>query len=149
VIVGGGPERDRLLSLSRELRVQDFVHFLGERDDVLSWMSRFDVFVLPSLQEALPYVILEAGALAKPVIASEVGGIRELVKNGETGLLVPPGDIDALADALVRLAEDPDLARDLGRRLRLSLSEEFSLSRMLQQTRDLYLRLSRQKLGRD
>ncbi len=147
VIVGGGPEKDRLTALSRDLGAQEFVHFQGERTDAFSWMQRFDVFVLPSLQEALPYVILEAAALAKPVVASDVGGIRELVKNRETGLLVPPGDIEALADAVIRLADDPDLAHSLGKELKASLSEEYSLPRMLQQTQDLYLRLYRQKRG--
>jgi glycosyltransferase involved in cell wall biosynthesis len=81
-------------------------------------MGRFDVFVLPSLQEALPYVILEAAALEKPVVASEVGGIRELLRNEETGLLVPPGDPKTLAAAVIRLAEDPALAASLGKKLR-------------------------------
>jgi glycosyltransferase involved in cell wall biosynthesis len=148
VIVGDGPEKAHLVALTQELRAREYVHFLGERADALSWMGRCDVFVLPSLQEALPYVILEAAALAKPVVASEVGGIRELVKNQETGLLVPPGDPAALADAVIRLTEDPDLAQSLGRKLRSSLSEEYSLSRMLQQTQDLYLRLCQQKRGR-
>jgi glycosyltransferase involved in cell wall biosynthesis len=112
-------------------------------------MRRFDVFALPSLQEALPYVILEAAALEKPVVASEVGGLRELVRSGQTGLLVPPGDAEALAEAVIRLTEEPDHARDIGRSLRISLSKEFSLSRMLEQTQDLYLRLHRQKLGHD
>ncbi len=143
VIVGGGADRARLETLARELEIRECVHFLGERTDAPAWMGRFDVFVLPSLQEALPYVILEAAALEKPVVVSEVGGIRELVRNEETGLLVPPGDPEALAAAVIRLAEDPALAASLGKKLRSALSQEYTLSRMVRQTEDLY----QKKLG--
>jgi len=142
VIVGGGADRARLETLARALEIRECVHFLGERTDAPAWMGRFDVFVLPSLQEALPYVILEAAALEKPVVASEVGGIRELLRNEETGLLVPPGDPKTLATAVIRLAEDPALAASLGKKLRSTLSQEYTLSRMVRQTEDLYLRLS-------
>jgi glycosyltransferase involved in cell wall biosynthesis len=147
VIVGSGPERARLDALARDLEVQGCVHFLGERTDAPAWMGRFDMFVLPSLQEALPYVILEAAALEKPVVASEVGGIRELVRTEETGLLVPPGDPEALAAAVIRLAEDRSLGEGLGKKLRAVLSQEYTLSRMVEQTQDLYLRIYQKKLG--
>jgi glycosyltransferase involved in cell wall biosynthesis len=81
------------------------------------------------------------------VAASEVGGIRELLRNEETGLLVPPGDPETLAAAVIRLAEDPALAASLGKKLRSALSQEYTLSRMVRQTEDLYLRLYQQKLG--
>lgn len=143
VIVGGGAEKARLEALARDLGIRECVHFLGERTDAQAWIGRFDAFVLPSLQEALPYVILEAAALEKPVAASEVGGIRELVRNEETGLLVPPGEPEALAAAVIRLAENPALAEHLGRKLRSSLAQEYTLSRMARRTEDLYLRLAR------
>jgi glycosyltransferase involved in cell wall biosynthesis len=143
VVVGGGPELGRLQGLAARLGVSGSVHFVGERADALAWMDLFDIFVLPSRQEALPYTILEAAALRKPVAATAVGGIPELLAHEQTGLLAEPGRSEPLAEALIRLAEDADLRRRLGGSLRDSLEEEYSLSRMLTQTRDLYLRLHR------
>jgi glycosyltransferase involved in cell wall biosynthesis len=120
---------------------------VGESREASAWIARLDLFVLPSRQEALPYVILEAAAWKKPVVASAVGGIRELIRPEESGLLVPPGDPKRLSEALVRLAQDPELRVRLGRRLHADLSGEYTLDRMLRQTRDLYLRLYRRKTG--
>jgi glycosyltransferase involved in cell wall biosynthesis len=145
VVVGGGAERTRLQSLAERLGVSGAVYFVGERSDALAWMKRFDIFTLPSRHEALPYTILEAAALQKAVAASAVGGILELIAHEKTGLLVEPRHPETLAEALLRLGEDAALRQRFGGALRESLVQEFSLSRMLRQTQDLYLRLLHEK----
>jgi glycosyltransferase involved in cell wall biosynthesis len=142
VVVGGGPEEKRLSHLSHSLDLQNFVVFTGERRDALNWMARMDVFVLPSRHEALPYVLLEAAALEKPVAASDVGGIRELVNDGETGWLFPPHDPKRLAAAVIRMAEDRKMGQRMGKNLRSALCGEYALAHMVRRTRDLYLHLS-------
>lgn len=108
----GYPER--LRALARETGVADRIHFENHRQDVGAVLQTADVFVLPSLSEARPRSIIEAMSLGLPVVASRVGGIPSLVVHGETGLLVPPADAGALAAALDRLIEAPDLRRRLG-----------------------------------
>ncbi|MBN1222368.1 MAG: glycosyltransferase family 4 protein [Candidatus Aminicenantes bacterium] len=140
-IVGGGPLRSRLERLARSLGLYETVFFLGERKDVPSLLSRFDVFVLPSLWEGLPYSVLEAAALGKPVVATDVDGVRELIRHDETGLLVPPGKTGAMADAVKRLLDDRQYALQLGRNLRDDIRSRFTLDRMVSQVQDLYIRL--------
>ncbi len=91
------------------------VRFLGWRDDVEQIMPLFDIFVLPSLNEGMGRVLVEAMAAEKPVIASNVGGIPDLVKHGRNGLLVPPGDSEVLADSILQLIRNPDEAKKMGR----------------------------------
>jgi glycosyltransferase involved in cell wall biosynthesis len=113
-IVGDGPEREVLADEIRRLGVGGAVDLAGERDDVADMLAAADVFVLPTLSEGLPMSVLEAMAAGLPVVAAAVGGVPELVDDGETGLLVPPGRPDAMAAALGRLAADPALRRRLG-----------------------------------
>ena len=93
---------------------------------------------MSNVADEIAAVILEAAALQKPVVASETGGARELVRDGETGVLFPAGDTQSLTDAVVRLGGNPALRQDLGRNLQTSLSREYSLPRMVQETQDLY-----------
>jgi glycosyltransferase involved in cell wall biosynthesis len=141
-IVGGGPLLPELKSLMEKLDLKDSVRLLGERTDVAGLLSRFDVFVLPSLWEGLPYSLLEAAALAKPVVATDIPGVREVVKHGETGLLVPARDSERLAQAVVRMLREREQAACLGRKLKSATQTDFSLSQMLQKTQDLYLKLA-------
>jgi glycosyltransferase involved in cell wall biosynthesis len=142
-ILGGGSLMARLQRLEKKLDLEGTVRLLGERRDVAQVLSRFDVFVLPSLWEGLPYSLLEAAALAKPVVASNIDGVREIIKNGKTGLLVPVGDPAQLAQAVVRLLRERAYAATLGRNLKDAALREFSLSQMLEKTQGLYLELSR------
>lgn len=144
LVVGGGPLENRLLALRRRWGLEDEVLFTGERLDVPRLMARFDVFVLPSLWEGLPYSLIEAAALSKPVVATSVDGIEELVKDGQTGLLVPPKNPEALARAVVRLLEDKRVAAELGERLHRDVVPRFTLTRMVVQTQSLYLRLAKE-----
>jgi glycosyltransferase involved in cell wall biosynthesis len=141
-IVGGGSLLPKLQRLGKKLDLIETVHLLGERKDVAQLLSRFDIFVLPSLWEGLPYSLLEAAALAKPVVATDIDGVREIVKHGETGLLVPAKDSERLAQAVVRLLQEREYAATLGRNLKDAIQREFSLSQMLQKTQDLYRKLT-------
>lgn len=141
-IVGGGPQFEELNRLGEKLDLKETVRLLGERADVAKILSRFDVFVLPSLWEGLPYSLLEAAALAKPVVATDIPGVQEIVKHDETGLLVPARDSEHLAQAVVQLLRDRERASRLGQNLKNATQSEFSLSQMLQKTQDLYLKLA-------
>jgi len=137
-ILGGGSLMPKFQRLGKKLGLEDKLQLLGERKDVAQVLSRFDVFVLPSLWEGLPYSLLEAAALAKPVVATDIDGVREIVKNEKTGLLVPAKDPKMLAQAVVRLLQEREYAATLGRNLKDATQKEFSLSQMLQKTQDLY-----------
>ena len=112
--VGDGPFRARLTRRAEERGVADRVEFLGFRRDVPVLLRAADIVVLPSLYEGLPLSLIEAMVAARPVVATAVGGTPELVVHDETGLLIPPRDPVALADAVERVASDPDLADALG-----------------------------------
>jgi glycosyltransferase involved in cell wall biosynthesis len=119
LIVGDGTLARSLRDEARRLAISDRVTFLGFQDDLVSLLVALDVFVLPSFAEGTPLAIYEAMAAGLPIIASNVPGIGELVHHGESGFLVPPGDLEALTDALIRLAGDaPELRASLGRRAR-------------------------------
>jgi glycosyltransferase involved in cell wall biosynthesis len=133
-IFGDGPERTRLLALSRQLGIADMVQFAGWQEDIVPSLLGLDVFVLPSSSEAFGLVIAEAMACALPVVATKVGGIPEIVRHGETGLLVPPKDPAALAEAIWTLANSLSLRVALGRAGRRRAVRHFSADRMVEQT---------------
>jgi glycosyltransferase involved in cell wall biosynthesis len=135
-IVGDGPDREDVAA-----ELGDAGRLLGEREDVSEQLAQADAFVLSSRSEGLPMAILEAMAAGLPVVATAVGGIPELVADGETGLLVPPGDPDALAAALRRLVADPELRRRLGEAARARVEERFSLAATRSAHLALYERL--------
>jgi glycosyltransferase involved in cell wall biosynthesis len=116
------------------------VRFLGWRNDVEEIMPLFDVFVLPSLNEGMGRVLVEAMAAGKPVIASNVGGIPDLVKEGRNGLLVPPADSDALASNIIKLVLNPDEARKMGERGR-DMCDRYGVDAMIEQLDNLYTEL--------
>lgn len=138
VIAGDGTCRDALVAQARELGVSDRVTFLGHRDDVPEVLAGADIFVLPSRSEAFPNSIMEAMASGLPVVASAVGGIPELVVDGRTGRLVPPGKPEALADALLGLLGHPERAADYGRASRQAIERTYSYDRMVAQFEELY-----------
>ncbi|HEV8472130.1 MAG TPA: glycosyltransferase [Methylomirabilota bacterium] len=138
VLVGDGPERARLEALRDSLGLQRVVTFAGWQADVAPWLASFDVFVLPSRGEHFGRVLVEAMALGKPVVATDAGGVPEIVRDGETGLLAPPADPAALAAAVARLVEDAAQRARLGEAGRRRAADEFSLERHRDALRALY-----------
>ncbi len=112
-IVGGGSKKEMLFNLNKNLGLENVVHFLGVRKDVSHLMDVSRIFVLPSRWEGLPIVILEAMAHGLPVVSTPVGGIPEVVKNGENGILVPKEDPDSLSESVLRLLNDEELLKRL------------------------------------
>jgi glycosyltransferase involved in cell wall biosynthesis len=130
-LAGGGSELGRLRARAEALGVSHAVSFVGHRDDVPARLSDADVFVLPSRSEAFPNAVLEAMGAGLPVIASRVGGVPELIEHERTGLLVPPGNPKALAEAICRVLVDPALGAELGRAARGAVLACFSFDRMV------------------
>jgi glycosyltransferase involved in cell wall biosynthesis len=140
LIVGEGPDRPRLEEEIRSLGLGERVRLLGERHDVPELLADADVFVLSSSSEGLPVSVLEAMAAGLPVVASRVGGVAELVVDGETGILVRPGDASALAAALSSLIADPAERRRLGAAGRARAEERFDLEPFRRAHVELYSR---------
>jgi glycosyltransferase involved in cell wall biosynthesis len=140
-IVGDGPDRELVEQEIAAAGVCDRVACVGESHDVPGVLSGADIFVLSSRSEGMPISLLEAMASSLPVVATRVGGVPEVVADGETGLLVPPGDARALGAALARLAGNPELRRRLGAAGRLRAEREFSLARFRERHLALYRRL--------
>lgn len=138
LIVGEGSRREPLEALARELRIAHRVVFTGRRDDVPSVTAALDVAVLPSYREAQGLSILEALALSRPVVASNVGGIPEVITDGVTGLLVPPHDADALAAAITRLLTDHPFADTLGRAGHDMVHDRFCIDLMVDAVQEIY-----------
>jgi glycosyltransferase involved in cell wall biosynthesis len=138
VIVGEGPELPALRALATRLGVGDRLLTPGFSVSARDHLTGFDVYVLPSRFEALPISIVEAMLAGLPVVASNVGGVPEVVEPEATGLLVAPGDPGALAAALRRLLEDADLRRSMGERGRAIAGERFSSARMARAYERLY-----------
>jgi glycosyltransferase involved in cell wall biosynthesis len=134
-LIGDGPFRDRLTELARSLGVDDALSFEGAvgQDDLPAHLQRADVFCQPSFAEGIPVVLMEAMASGLPVVSSAVAGIPELVEHGSTGLLVPPGRADLLADALAALVEDPARRREMGRAGRAVVEHSFDIGQVAQQ----------------
>ncbi|MFX0197534.1 MAG: glycosyltransferase family 4 protein, partial [Candidatus Hodarchaeota archaeon] len=141
VFVGDGPLRSELHFKVHQLGLDSQVLFLGFRSDVRDLLNAFDVFVLPSLYEGLPNVVLEAMACGKPVIATEVDGTPEAVVQGETGILVPTQDSEALANAIIELLGDRRKVEEMGRRGRERVEMKFSLDSEINKFVELYERL--------
>ncbi len=138
LIVGEGSRLDALHDIVRELGLERHVVFTGRRDDIPAVTAAFDVAVLPSYREAQGLTILEAMALSRPVVASSVGGIPEMIQDGVNGLLVPPNDPPALADAIVRLLQNHQLADMLGRAGHATVHDRFCIQLMVNAVQELY-----------
>jgi len=138
VIVGDGPDRAALAEAARRVGVAESVHFLGQRPDVRHLLPALDLYANSSITEGVSLTILEAMAASLPVVATRVGGTPEVVIAGETGLLVPARDAQALAEAMVELAGIPQRARLLGDAGRRRVEARFTLDRMVEQYLSVY-----------
>lgn len=143
VVAGDGPERVSLERQAQELGVQEAVDFLGwvGPADVPALINAASILVMPSRAEAFPLVGLQAGFMARPVVAARVGGIPELVLDRETGLLFEPGDSAALAEAILRLLEHPEEGQRLGRAAQERSMDQFDFDRIVDDYEKLYHRI--------
>ena len=141
-LAGEGEMTPRLRAMCAELGLEANVDFVGfvPNDRIYSLLSEHHMMVMPSLSESFGVAVLEAAACGRPTIASRVGGVPEVLRDGETGLLVPPGDPRVLADAILRLARDPETCQRMGQAGR-KLAAEYSWSASLDRMNDLYERL--------
>lgn len=139
LIVGDGPLRGELHELASNLGVGDKVIFTGFRDDIKEVLSSIDLLVVSSLLEGFPMVTLEAMAMAKPIVATNINGIIEQISDGEEGLLVPPKNPEALAAAVVRLIQDKSLAAKIGMAARNKVKTHLSVEKMVTETEEVYL----------
>lgn len=146
-LVGDGPLRSYLENLSQELGIASKVSFFGEQREVGPYVSAFDIAVLVSEAEGCSNSILEAMALGKPVVATDVGGNQELVCHGETGFLVPVGDAKAVAQTVLYLIRDPEMAKAMGERARQGVRSRFSITNMVKRYESLYEETLRAKSG--
>ena len=137
--VGAGPRRADLEALAAARGLSSRVEFLGHRDDVPELLSAADLYVLPSRSEAFPNGAIEAMAAGLPVVASAVGGLKDLIEDGRTGVLVPADDPSALATAIRRLVDAPAEARALGAAARAEVLAQYSFDRMVAAFEHLYL----------
>ncbi len=138
LVIGEGSERDALEAEAASLGVSERIVFTGRREDVPAVTAALDVAVLPSYREAQGLSVLEAMALGRPVIASKVGGIPEMIEDGVTGLLVPPNDCDALAGAIIRLLTDHPLADMIGKRGHDMVHDRFCIELMVESIESIY-----------
>jgi len=143
MFVGEGYLRKELEALTQQLGLSDYVIFTGFRTDIPEITAIFDIAILASFFEGLGRVLLEAMALSKPVIATRVGGIVDVVEDGKTGILIPPGDSTALAKAMIILLENGDLRIMMGRAGRAKIDSKFSAQTMVSQIKDVYEELLR------
>jgi glycosyltransferase involved in cell wall biosynthesis len=142
ILVGEGAELDSLLRHSADRGISESVRFLGARQDVPALLKAMDVFVLSSLWEGLPVVLLEAMAAGIPVVATMVGGVREVVESEREGLLVPASNPQALASAVIRLLDDHVVADQLRNAAMSKVESQFSVGRMVHAYEALYSSLS-------
>jgi glycosyltransferase involved in cell wall biosynthesis len=150
LIAGDGPEQARLESLTRELGLTDSVTFLGRRTDVAEVFAAFDVAVLSSDYEGTPLALMECMGVGRPIVATRVGGVPEMIEDGIHGLLVPPQDPGALSAAIAALLRDSESAEMMGERARERREEEFDVGVAASRIGALYERLyAASKRGRD
>lgn len=138
VIIGDGPQRERIAHAIAERGWQERVEMTGFLSDVAPALARLDVFTLTSIREGLPVSIIEAMGMAKPVVATDVGGVRSIVEDGRTGYLVRPGDAAAIGDHIIRLLRDRGQREDFGAAARAAAEETLSISAMVRGYERLY-----------
>jgi len=142
VIAGSGPEESRLREIAYAYNLGERLVFLGHVSPAAPVLAACDVVVIPSLSESMPTVALEAMALFRPLVATKVGGVTDVVIDGETGLLAPPADSEALASCVARVLHDPALATRMGERGARRVEEHFTVERMVGEHLGLYASLA-------
>lgn len=141
LLVGEGPEEENLNRKIEDMGLAKSIVLTGFRKDIPELLATMNVFVLSSIEEGLPQTLTQAMAMQRPVVATDVGSVGEVVKHGTTGLLVPPRNFKALAESITVLIQDQALREALGRAGRDLIVKSYSMESMLDQTEDLYTRL--------
>lgn len=147
VFVGDGDLHEELEKLADDLGIRENILFAGWHRDVAEILYTFDVFVLPSLNEGMGKVLVEAMAAGKPIVASDVGGIVDLVKNNKNGFLVPPKDVEGLAKHIATILQDKKLAKRLGDYGKEMVYPKFDVSMRIEKVEQLYEDLIREKFA--
>ena len=142
LLVGDGVLKKNLEDLTERLELKDRIIFTGFRSDIKDILSTVDLLVIPSLQEGFPMITLEAMAMAKPIIATNIDGITEQITDGVNGILVPPKDPSALAKAIIKVINDKELAMTMGLAARKKVEQEFSVEKMVSETEKVYQSLA-------
>ncbi len=137
-IMGEGEERLRLEELIKEYRLERHVFLCGHIKNVMQYLKAFDIFILSSLSEALPYAVAEAGFVGLPVIASNVGGVPEIISDKSQGILIRPRAVNEITDSILTLAYEPHLRRELGSNLHKRITSEFTIEKMIAETKKIY-----------
>jgi glycosyltransferase involved in cell wall biosynthesis len=137
-MVGDGPDRERLEQLAYDLGIARSTFFVGYQEEVAGYYRLFDAFLLPSVNEGTPVSAIEALASGTPVVATRVGGVPDVVRDGVDGFLVAPGDTEAAAERLAELARDPVLRARLGDAGRREVRARYSVARLVDDVDRLY-----------
>ncbi len=138
IIVGEGNKRKSLEHTAKKLGIEENVVFTGFRNDAERILKALDILVLPSVLEGQPIVLLEAMAMGKAIVATNIEGVNETVDNGVTGVLIPPGDSGALAEAIVCLLKDNKKAQEMADASRLAVEKNFTINQMIEKTENVY-----------
>jgi len=138
VILGDGQEKSKLKSLIKEMNLNNNIQLAGFKEDIGKALSLLDIFVLPSRMESFPMILLEAGAIGLPIVATNVGGIPEMIESNREGLLIAPESPHQMADAIIKLIDSPELRLRLGETFRNKVTKELNLESMVQHTLSIY-----------
>lgn len=136
-IIGDGPQRNELEKIIKKYRLENKILLLGQIPNAILYLKAFDLYVQPSIKEGFGYTILEALTAELPVISTKVGGAKEMIEEGQNGLLVPPKNAMALAEEMLKLIESPDLRQKLAQNSRQKI-QEFSVEKMIEKTEKIY-----------
>ena len=139
LVIGDGREREGLAEFVRARGLEKHIIFLGYRNDIAELLTIIDIVVVPSLKESFGMTALEAMAMKVPVVATNVGGLPEIIDNNVTGILVPPGDANSLSRAIVALMNNDELRKKMGVAGRLNVENKFSLENNVRKTEEIYL----------
>ena len=138
VIIGEGPERQKLENLIKKHKLENYVILAGRISDAYQYLKAFDLFVLPSIKEGQPWVILEAMAAGVPIVATNIAGIPEMIENEKSGLLVEPADFDALAMAIEKIFIHPSLEQTMTQNALTTIKEKFDIVEMIRKNEELF-----------
>jgi len=138
LIIGDGPERDNLQNLAKKIQVSDKILFTGEIPQASNWTKALDIFTFTSMDEGMPNVIMEAAAAGLPIVTWRYPFIEELLKDGESALLIEPGDLDSMKTAIHNLIKSPELREELGTAARNHILKNFSIERYVQAMSAVY-----------